>query len=245
MNAFRSLVSEFLGTFFLCFFPIAAILSTASPLSSGVGQLGLALCYGFTWAAAVSVFVGISGAHLNPAITAGMLVARRIKFLRSLLYVACQLLGAIGAALLCKIIFPAEAVNMRSLGIPLPPSPDQLPEWITTGTIMISEGTITFFLIVAYFGTVVDKRRRDLKTASLAIGLTATIGVLAAGPITGASMNPARAFGPTVVLLPWNLHWCYWVAPMIAGLIVGLAYRFVLLEQDIEWIDESEETEED
>ena len=241
MNTFRCLLSEVLGTFWICFVSIGAILSVSSPFKSGIGLLGEALAYGFAWAVAVSVLGGISKAHLNPAITLAMVAAKGVKLKRGAMYVISQLLGATLAALVCNVVFPEEAVRTRLLGIPLPPETEPLPAWISVQIILAVEFVLTFFLVMAYFGTVVDDRGRDLKIGGWAVGLVATIGVLVAGPISGASMNPARSFGPAAVFLHWDLHWCYWVAPLAAGLIVGLLYRFLLLEQDIEIVSDDEE----
>ena len=237
MKTFRSFVAEFLGTFWLCFIAIAVVLSTSTPLESGVDLLGLALTYGLAWAVAVSVFGGISGGHVNPAVTVAMLVVREIKLTRAIGYVVSQLLGAALAAMLCNVLFPAEAIAMKHLGIPLPTSMDPLPAWVTVQTLLAVEFTLTFFVVIAYFGTVVDERRRDLKIAAFAIGLTVTLGVLAGGMISGASMNPARSFGPALVEMSWKLHWCYWAAPLAGAVLAALVYRYVLLEQDIELLE--------
>ena len=219
----RVLLAEALGTFYLCFAGIAAILCTAPPISAGGGLVAIALAHGLALSIAVSNFGGISGAHVNPAVTAGMLVTRRIKPGLGLLYIVAQMAGATIAAIACRGMFPAEAVNAAMLGIPLPAA------WATTGTIFCVEFTLTFLLITSVFGTAVDERGKAVKIGGFGIGLTVAFDILAGGPITGASMNPARSFGPALVMGHWQWHWLYWVAPIAGGIAAALFYDTFLL----------------
>jgi aquaporin TIP len=223
MTTMRVLLAEALGTFYLCFAGIAAILCTAPPISAGGGLVAIALAHGLALSIAVNNFGGISGAHVNPAVTAGMLVTRRIKPGLGLLYIVAQMLGATIAALACRGMFPAEAVNAAMLGIPLPAA------WATTGTIFCVEFTLTFLLITSVFGTAVDERGKTVKIGGFGIGLTVAFDILAGGPITGASMNPARSFGPALVMGHWQWHWLYWVAPIAGGIAAALFYDTFLL----------------
>src|SRR5438067_11347658 len=111
MTTMRVLLAEALGTFYLCFAGIAAILCTAPPISAGGGLVAIALAHGLALSIAVNNFGGISGAHVNPAVTMGMLVTGRIKLPLALLYIVAQLLGASIAALICCLVFPLEAVR--------------------------------------------------------------------------------------------------------------------------------------
>src|SRR6266481_3961549 len=113
----QPLVAEFLGTFYLCFAGIAAILCTTPAVGSGAGIVGIALAHGLALSIAVSAFGGISGAHFNPAVTSGFLVTGRIKPGLAIGYVISQLLGATTAAGFCRVIFPADAVSAANLGI--------------------------------------------------------------------------------------------------------------------------------
>jgi MIP family channel proteins len=223
MTTMRVLLAEALGTFYLCFAGIAAILCTAPPISAGGGLVAIALAHGLALSIAVSNFGGISGAHVNPAVTAGMLVTRRIKPGLGLLYIVAQMAGATIAAIACRGMFPAEAVNAAMLGIPLPAA------WATTGTIFCVEFTLTFLLITSVFGTAVDERGKAVKIGGFGIGLTVAFDILAGGPITGASMNPARSFGPALVMGHWQWHWLYWVAPIAGGIAAALFYDTFLL----------------
>ena len=223
MTTLRVLLAESLGTFYLCFAGIAAIVCTAPPINSGGGLVAIALAHGLALSIAVNNFGGISGAHFNPAVTMAMLVTGRIKAPLAMLYVVAQLLGATVAAVTCREIFPAEAVSAVMLGIPLPAA------WATTGTVLCVEFVLTFLLITSIFGTAVDERGKTVKIGGFGIGLTVAFDILAGGPITGASMNPARSFGPALVMGHWDWHWLYWVAPILGGCAAALFYHHVLL----------------
>jgi aquaporin Z len=222
LTTMRVLSAEALGTFYLCFAGIAAILCTAPPINAGGGLVAIALAHGLALSIAISNFGGISGAHFNPAVTAGMAVTGRINPGLAVLYVIAQCLGATIAALTCRQIFPAEAVNAAMLGIPLPAA------WVSTGTLYCVELVLTFLLVTSVFGTAVDERGKTVKIGAFAIGLTVAFDILAGGPITGASMNPARSFGPALVMGHWEWHWLYWVAPMTGGIGAALFYEFLL-----------------
>jgi aquaporin TIP len=223
MNNRSAVLAEFLGTFFLCFAGIAAILSATPVVGGGGGLVAIALAHGLALSVAVNAFGGISGAHFNPAVTAGMLATRRIAGGLAGVYVVAQLAGATVAAALCKAIFPAGAVSEATLGIPLPAA------WATPGTVLLVEFILTFLLIVAIFGTAIDERGKAVKIGGFGIGLTVAFDILAGGPVTGASMNPARSFGPALVAGHWAWHWAYWIAPILGGVAGALLYHHLLL----------------
>lgn len=227
MKDMRAAVAEAIGTFFLCFAGIAAILATQDPIKSGAGIVGIALAHGLALSVAINCFGGISGAHFNPAVTIAMLVTGRIKPPQALSYIIAQLGGATVAALACKQLFPAVAVDAAKLGIPLPSDPN-----LAVQTLLVFEFILTFLLITAIFGTAVDERGKGVKIGAFGIGLTVTFDILAGGAVTGASMNPARSFGPALIYGDFNLHWCYWVGP-VAGAVVGaLLYHNFILKDD-------------
>lgn len=221
----RALVAEFLGTFILCFIGISAILSSTAAVGGGGGLVAIALAHGIALAVAVHIFGGISGAHINPAVTAGMLVTGRISAAMGGMYVVAQLLGGVVGAAAARTIFPIEAINAATLGIPLP------APWAPTSTILLTEFILTFLLVIAVFGTAVDERGKAVKIGGFGIGLMVAVDILAGGPVTGASMNPARSFGPALVAGFWNFHWMYWVAPVAGGCAAALLYEHVLLER--------------
>lgn len=225
MNSLKLFIAEAIGTFFLCFAGIAAILSTQPPINSGGGLVAIAFAHGLGLAIAVSIFAGISGGHHNPAVTIGMLTTGRIGVPKAVLYIVAQLVGATVAALACKFIFPAAAVDAAKLGIPLPGG-----DWVTVPIVLVTEFILTFLLMTAIFGTAVDDRAEKMKLGGFAIGLTVAFDILAAGPVTGASMNPARSFGPALVMNMFDLHWCYWVAPVAGAIVAAQLWHHLLLE---------------
>jgi MIP family channel proteins len=226
MYTFKQLLAEAIGTFFLCFAGIAAIVATSEPISSGAGLVGIALAHGLALSIAVSIFAGISGAHFNPAVTIGFLSTRRIEFPLAVQYIVAQLVGATLAAAACSFIYPLAAVNSAELGIPLPGGP-----WVTVPVLLVTEFILTFLLMTAIFGTAVDERAAPMKLGGFAIGLTVAFDILAAGKVTGASMNPARSFGPAFVHNFWSWHGYYWIAPIAGAVAAALVYEYILLER--------------
>jgi MIP family channel proteins len=208
----------------LCFAGIAAILSNTQAVGGMSGLLGIALAHGIALSIAVNVFGGESGAHFNPAVTSGFLVTGRIKPDLAVAYVIAQLAGATTAAGICRVIFPAEAVAATTLGLPLP------APWASTGVILLAEFVMTYLLMTSIYGTAVDDRGRAVKIGGFGIGLTVTFDILAGGAVTGASMNPARSFGPALEMMHWEWHWAYWVAPIAGACAAALVYDHVLLK---------------
>ena len=219
----QPLLAEFLGTFFLCFAGIAAILSATPSVGSGAGIVGIALAHGLALSIAVNAFGGISGAHFNPAVSMGFFVTGRLPVSGLGAYIGVQLLGATTAALVCRLIFPLEAVMQAQLGIPLPAT------WATPGVILLAEFVMTYLLMTAIYGTAVDQRGKGVKIGGFGIGLTVAFDILAGGAVTGASMNPARSFGPALVMGNFSFHWLYWIAPIAGASVAALVYEKVLL----------------
>ena len=224
MKMLKPCLAEFLGTFYLCFPGIAAILATRG-MEPGAALVAIALAHGLGLTLAVNNFGGISGAHVNPAITCGFLVTGRIKPGLALAYIVSQLLGATTAAGFCRVIFPGDVVAATNLGLPLP------APWASTGIVLLTEFILTYLLATSVFGTAVDERGRGVKIGGFGIGLTVTFDILAGGVVTGASMNPARSFGPALELMYWQWHWAYWVAPIAGACCAALVYEHLLLDR--------------
>lgn len=221
----KALAAEFIGTFFLCFAGIAAILSNTPAVGAGLGIVGIALAHGLALSIAVNAFGGISGAHFNPAVSAGFLVVGRLPSSRFVPYVIAQLAGATVAAAACRALFLPEAIMQAQLGIPLPAA------WASTSCVIVGEFIMTFLLMTAIIGTAVDERGKAVKIGGFGIGLTVAFDILAGGAVTGASMNPARSFGPALVQGNWLMHWAYWVAPIAGACVAALLYENVLLKE--------------
>jgi MIP family channel proteins len=212
--------AEFIGAFALTFFGAASVLIFAP---SG-GTIEIALAHGLAIALAVTFFAHISGGHFNPAITLGFLVTGRIEAGLAAVYWLMQLAGASVAALFLWWIFPAEVIGQSRLGAPtLHPS-------IGQGAGFMLEAIMTFFLVLAVFAVAVDERGAFKAVAGFGIGLVITMGVLAGGPLTGAAMNPSRAFGPEIVYRVWESYtWIYYVGPAAGAVVAALLYEWLYL----------------
>jgi aquaporin TIP len=215
MGAF---IAEFIGTFALMFIGGGAIINGNATL------VGVALAHGLTIAAFGSAFGAVSGGHFNPAVTLAMLVTGRIDVPKGLGYIAVQCLGAIVAAFLLTITFPADQVATAKLGTPL------LAGNITIGGAVIAEAVTTFALVSVIMGTVVDARAPKL--GALLIGLTVTLDILCIGPLTGAAMNPARSIGPALVSGNLENFWVYWIGPIIGGVAAAVLYDAVMHKRE-------------
>lgn len=217
-NAWKAAVAEMIGTFALVFMGAGSILADA--LTGGkVGITGIALAHGLAIAAMVSATGHISGGHLNPAVTAAFVATGRLPVGTGLTYLIAQLVGASLAAFFLAAAFPEAVRKAVMLGTPA------LNPNITAGTGIIVEAILTFFLVFTVFGTAVDGR--GPKMGGLFIGLALTMAIVAGGALTGAALNPARAFGPALFSGMWGNHLVYWVGPIIGGVLAGWIYHGV------------------
>ncbi len=225
-NLTQKLTAEFLGTFALVFFGAGAVcIDFHLRGSGGLGLLAIALASGLAFAIMVSALGHISGGHFNPAITIAYWVTKRLSTLESLAYWGVQLAGAIAAAALLKLVVPEDVGTNVFLGTP--ELMRDYPRW--SG--MAMEGVATFFVVLVVFATIVDERATFRSVAGFAIGLTITLGILVAGPLTGGALNPARALGPELVSRHW-LNWgIYWVGPLGGGFVAGLVYDSLFLRK--------------
>jgi len=224
----QKLIAEFFGTFALIFFGVGSICTNQFLRASGdpgIGLLGTALAYGLAMAIMVSAMGHISGGHFNPAITIGFWVTRRMGLVDTLLYWAAQLTGATAAALLLRVLVPEDVWQAVQLGTPA------LADGITRTSGMLIECVMTFFLVFVVFATTVDEKGAFNKIAGFAIGLTITMGALFGGPLTGAALNPARAFGPALAGHHWLNHGVYWVGPLGGGILAAWIYDSAFLRK--------------
>ena len=218
----RALVAEAIGAFTLTFAGAGAIIVASG--KTNIGLLEIALAHGLAIALMISALGVISGGHFNPAVTAAMWVTRRIGTISALGYVVAQLAGAVIAALALRGLFPEGLRVEANLGAAA------LGPGIDFARAVGIEAILTFFLVTVIFGTAVDSRGPKV-VAGLAIGLTITMDILAAGPLTGAVMNPSRAFGPALVAGAWDDQVVWWIGPIIGAVAAGLLYPYVLIEE--------------
>jgi len=222
-NLPKRCVAEFIGTFALIFIGVGAIYNNSSP-TAGVGLLGVALAHGLTIAVMVSATGGISGGHLNPAVTLGLLTGGKISPFSAVAYWIAQLAGGAAAGFLLMSILGSDAVIKGTPAL----GKDVLGNAIPSGVGIVIEMILTFFLVFVVYGSAVDVRAP--KIGGLAIGLTVGLDILFGGPLTGGAMNPARFFGPALASGHWDNQIVYWVGPMLGGALAGLIYGQFLIK---------------
>jgi len=228
-STFRSCVAELVGTFTLTFVGAGAIITNGPGPGKG-GLVAIALAHGLALSMAVYATGHISGGHINPAVTLAMLATKDIGAGKALGYIAAQLVGSSLAALALKMLLPGDLVAAARLGATLALTADGLPVLSSAATIAF-EAVLTFFLITTIFSVAVDKRGPK-NVYGFAIGLTIAFDILCGGPWTGASMNPARSFGPALVGGHWTIHQAYWIGPILGGVIAGLVYDSILMAKE-------------
>jgi aquaporin TIP len=221
-DVLRRCAAEMVGAFALVFVGGGAIM-----IGGSGGLVGIAFAHGLAIAVMVSAVGHISGGHFNPAITFGFLITNRIKPKLAGAYWVAQFGGAALAAVLLDWIFPKAAVDGAHLGVPL------LNTQIGTSRGLVLEMIMTFFLVWVVFATAVDPRGTFKSIAGLAIGLTITMDILLGGPLTGAAMNPARAFGPQLVNDYWADGWIWYVGPVVGAVAAALSYQWLYLGRHV------------
>ena len=224
-DAIRHFTAEFVGIFALVFVGGGAIMSARN---GGIGVLEAAVAHGVILAVMVTATMRVSG-HFNPAVTLGFLATRRIEPMMAGVYIIAQLLGAMAAAWALKGIMPDLLFESTRGG------GQSVSSVVSTGQAIAVEAVATFFLVFVVFGTAVDPQAP--KVGGFAIGLTVTAAILAIGPLTGASLNPARSFGPAVASGIFEGHLIYWVGPIVGGVAAALLYDTLFLPRRGEPVD--------
>lgn len=217
MNA-RTLTAEFIGTFALVFFGAGSIV--ADQAYGGLGLIGIALANATVLAVMVTMLIRISGAHFNPAVTVALWLANRTDVKTGAAYVVMQMVGAAAAAFLLKGLMPQVAAGVTGLGVP------RVADGIDPIRAILLEATMTFFLVSAYLGATSSERPA---VNGFGIGLVLLFATLVGGPVTGAALNPARAFGPALAADEWLGHAFYWIGPMLGGAAAALVWGKLLL----------------
>ena len=209
----RAYAAEALGTFLLVFAgPGAVVIDHVS--GGGVGSLGIGLSFGLAVMAAIFATGHISGAHINPAVTIAFAVAGRFPRAHVAPYLLAQLAGAAGAALVLRWLFGRVA----GLGSTVPGD--------GAAQALGLEVVITTFLMFVIMAVATDARAVR-GTAAIAIGGYVGLAATFSGPIAGASMNPARSFGPALLSGVWTDHWVYWLGPIAGAILGALLYQLV------------------
>lgn len=225
-DSIRAALAEFFSTLIFVFAGEGSVMAyaklTGGDSTTPSGLVAVALAHALGLFVAVAIAINISGGHVNPAVTFGALMGGHISILRGILYWIAQLLGAVVASLLLKF-----TTNGRST------SPFAVSSGVGSWNAVVLEIVMTFGLVYTVYATAIDAKRGSLGTiAPLAIGFIVGANILAGGAFDGASMNPARAFGPALVSGKWRYHWIYWVGPLIGGGFAGLLYEWLMVPSE-------------
>lgn len=225
----KKLTAEFIGTFILVFGGCGSAVFAAAFPEVGIGLLGVALAFGLTVLACVYALGAISGCHLNPAVSVGLVVAGRFPGKELLGYVIAQVLGAIVAAGALLIILKgqAEGYDAAAGGLAANGYAEHSPGGYNLGAGFLAEVLLTFIFLTVILGATAKSAPAGF--AGLAIGLTLTLVHLIGIPITNVSVNPARSTGPALFVGGWALAqlWLFWVAPILGGALAGLLAKWL------------------
>jgi aquaporin TIP len=218
-------VAELLGTLWFVFIGAGAACSLAivnRHAADASYVVGVALAHGIALALAIAITVKISGGHINPAVTLAVILTGRLDVLSGVVYWIAQFIGAALGALIVLYAFGSES----ELGV------QTLHSGVSSFKGFVIEAIITFNLVVTIWGVAIYPRGKTGHLAPLLIGLSLFIGILFGAPLTGASMNPARTFGPALVSWRWDNFWVYLLGPFVGAIVAGLLYEFAFVRTD-------------
>lgn len=210
----RRAVAEALGAFALVFAGCGAIVTNAER-GGTLGSVGVSLVFGLVILAGIAAFGHISGAHFNPAVTTSFFLTRHLPGRDAAAYIAAQVAGATAAALLLWLIWPSRPA---SLGATVPS--------VGVARAVLLEAVMSALLMLVIISVATDTRAAGAP-AAIAIGATIALDAMFGGPLTGASMNPARSFAPALVSGEWKDFWVYLAGPLLGAPLGAFAYQFV------------------
>ncbi|KAK6140218.1 hypothetical protein DH2020_026016 [Rehmannia glutinosa] len=231
-SLYRAVIAEFIATLLFLYITVLTVIGYKSQSVAdecgGVGILGIAWAFGGMIFVLVYCTAGISGGHINPAVTFGLLLARKVSLVRAILYIVAQCLGAICGCGLVKAFQKAYYVRYGG-------GANSLADGYSTGTGLAAEIIGTFVLVYTVFSATDPKRNaRDSHVpvlAPLPIGFAVFMVHLATIPITGTGINPARSFGAAVIFgkdKAWDDQWIFWVGPLIGAAIAAIYHQYIL-----------------
>jgi MIP family channel proteins len=226
-------VAEFIGTLALVFFVTLAVVLWTTPAGAGSEFVIVGLVHAFVLFLLVQSLGSVSGAHLNPAITCALAALRKIRPNDAVVYILLQLSGGVAGALLTKFVLSDRVADPSGAAVQSPQvGTPALNDTLLGGTFQgaVVEGLGAFFLVWAVVAVAVNPRAAK-DWAGWVIGGTLGLVVFVAGPLTGASVNPARFFGPALVSSHWDDAWLYIIAPIVGGVIAALLYWTVFVER--------------
>ena len=208
----RRCAAEFIGTFGLVTAGCGAIMVNAQ--TQALGHVGIAISFGLIIMVMIAATGHISGAHFNPAVTIAFALTRHFSWKELPFYVLSQILGAVLAAGTLRFILG----DIAKLGATVPSGSE-----LQSFSLEVLLSAVLMFVIIS----VATDTRAVGETAAFAIGAAVALDALWGGPISGASMNPARSFGPALIAWEWNAHWVYWIAPIIGTSLGAIAYQMI------------------
>jgi aquaporin Z len=224
--------AEFLGTFWLVFGGCgSAVISAAFP-EVGIGLLGVSVAFGLTLLTMVYTIGPISGCHINPAVTVGLLAGGRFPASEVLPYVIAQVAGGIVAAFVLSVIAGGKpGFDLVASGFAANGYAEHSPGNYTLAASFVSEVVLTFMFLIIILGS--TEKRAPAGFAGIAIGLSLALIHLISIPVTNTSVNPARSTGPAIFVGGWAISqlWLFWVAPILGAAIAGVVYRGVFEEK--------------
>jgi len=231
-NDWRALLAEFVATMMFVFMGTGLLVSYNKDRTEGgdlgAGLVSISLGFGIALSTMIYTVANISGGHLNPAVTIGLLLIRQIEIFKALGYVACQVGGGIVGTALMYGVMPDNVTELIHMGA------TSLGSGVTPGEGCAIEICLTFILVFTVCATA--ELSGDLKSmgrfAPLAIGYSVLVDHMIGVPFTGASMNPARSFGPALVSGYWLNHWVYWVGPIIGGIFAAVVYHYLFILEE-------------
>lgn len=225
----RAWLAEAIATYGLVFFgPLSVILAVAS-FGEGLTTMSvlfISLGHGGAIALMIYAFGHVSGAHINPAVTIPMIITKKIGIADGVGYIIFQLIGAVAAAATLKAILPdiGAQINFATQAGPS----ELINNSVSSGFAV--EAILTFFLVLVIFMTAVHKKASP-GWHGFTIGGMVFLIHLVAVPLTGASVNPARTFGPALISGFWEFHWLYWAAPIVGGIIAGVLMNYIYVNK--------------
>jgi MIP family channel proteins len=212
----KKYIAEFIGTFFLVFVGCGAMVIN-NHVGGTITHVGVAMCWGLIVMVLIYSIGDISGAHLNPAVTIGFWIAKRFSFKEVLPYVLAQIIGALIASFSLKYLFPLD----ETLGASLPSG--------TWQQSFIFETILTFLLMFVILNVSTGAKEKGV-IAGVAIGATVGVEAMFAGPICGASMNPARSIGPAIASGHVEYLWAYVVSTILGAILAVLVFKLIRKE---------------
>ena len=232
MSLFKRSLAECFGTFWLVFAGCGSAVITAGFANLGIGFTGVALAFGLTVLTMAYAIGHISGCHLNPAVTAGLVAGKRFPASEALPYIVAQVIGAILASAVLFFIASGKASFSLAAGFASNGFGEHSPDHYTLAACITSEVVLTAFFLIVIMGA--TDARAPKGFAPIAIGFCLTLIHLVDIPITNASVNPARSTGPAIFAGGWALSqlWLFWVAPLVGGILGALLYRGLLSEKE-------------